>query len=68
MKKIQVMIFVIKMLATIGTTAIFNHFITTNFQANLLTLITLSFIFSISFFSLLSKEIEIIEEGKELFK
>lgn len=68
MKKLQVLIFTIKMLATIATTAIFNHFITTNFKVDIFTLFTLSFIFSISFFSLLSKEIEIIEEGKELFK
>lgn len=68
MKKIQLLIFVTKMLATIGATAVFNHFLTNNFKVDIISLVTLSFIFSISFFSLLSKEVELIEEGKELFK
>ena len=68
MKKLQIILFTIKIMITTLFTAIFNHFVTTNFKVDVFTLLALSFIFSISFFSLLSKEIEIIEEGKELFK
>jgi hypothetical protein len=65
--KTNTIIFIIKLLLTIGSTIFFNLFLLKNFDINIVTLISFSFIYSICFFQLITKELDIIEEFKSLF-
>jgi hypothetical protein len=61
------LIFMLKIILTIFYTAIFNIFISTNFDITILTLIAFSTLFSILFYNLLDYEIKLISDIKKLF-
>ena len=65
--KTNTIIFIIKLLLTIVSTTFFNFFLLKNFDVNVITLIFFSYIFSVSFFQLITKELDIVEEFKSLF-
>ena len=65
--KTNTIIFIIKVILTILSTALFNLFLEKNFDINFLTMFFFSFIYSICFFQVITKELDIIEEFKSLF-
>jgi hypothetical protein len=59
--------FLLKVLFTVLYTAVFNCFLTTNFDVNIITLTFFSLLFSMFFYNILSLEIKFINDLKELF-